>query len=119
MQQIPAHFPQVTFKLLNKKVNEGKGAALRDAWSMATGDLQMMPRDRFMQRKRYHFPLGPGLRFIKIDKVGTGTGPVGGAGTVIRCGGVRGGDGRDSFHAIGLARQGPEDFYQVWVHGLG
>ncbi len=39
MQQIPAHFPEVTFKLHNKPVNEGKGAALRDAWAMATGDL--------------------------------------------------------------------------------
>jgi glycosyltransferase involved in cell wall biosynthesis len=39
MQEIPAHFPQVTFKLLNKTTNEGKGAALRDAWKMATGDL--------------------------------------------------------------------------------
>jgi len=41
MQQIPALFPGggVTFKIHNKPKNEGKGAALRDAWSMATGDL--------------------------------------------------------------------------------
>jgi glycosyltransferase involved in cell wall biosynthesis len=39
MQQIPNLFPQVKFQLLDKKTNEGKGAALRDAWSMATGDL--------------------------------------------------------------------------------
>ena len=39
MQQIPALFPNVPFKMLNKTVNEGKGAALRDAWAMATGDL--------------------------------------------------------------------------------
>jgi len=39
MQQLPALFPQATFKLLNKTKNEGKGAALRDAWSMATGDM--------------------------------------------------------------------------------
>jgi glycosyltransferase involved in cell wall biosynthesis len=42
MQQIPALFADradVTFKIHNKTVNEGKGAALRDAWSMATGDL--------------------------------------------------------------------------------
>jgi len=32
----------VPFKMLNKKVNEGKGAALRDAWSMATGDLLLV-----------------------------------------------------------------------------
>jgi glycosyltransferase involved in cell wall biosynthesis len=39
MQQIPALFPGVPFKLLNKAKNEGKGAALRDAWAMATGDM--------------------------------------------------------------------------------
>ncbi len=39
MQRIPALFPDVPFKMLNKTKNEGKGAALRDAWAMATGDL--------------------------------------------------------------------------------
>ena len=39
MQQLPALFPQAEFKLHNKTKNGGKGAALRDAWSMATGDL--------------------------------------------------------------------------------
>ncbi len=39
MQQIPALFPEATFKLLNKEQNGGKGAALRDAWALATGDL--------------------------------------------------------------------------------
>lgn len=41
MQQIPAALARegVTYKLLNKPVNEGKGAAVRDAWAMATGDL--------------------------------------------------------------------------------
>ncbi len=39
MQQIPAIFPTVPFKLLNKTTNEGKGAALRDAWALATGDM--------------------------------------------------------------------------------
>ncbi len=39
MQQIPTLFPDVPFKLLNKPINEGKGAALRDAWSLATADV--------------------------------------------------------------------------------
>ena len=39
MQDIPDIFPGVEFKLLNKTTNEGKGAALRDAWALATGDL--------------------------------------------------------------------------------
>lgn len=39
MQQLPGLFPEVSFQLVNKTVNEGKGAALRDAWSKATGDL--------------------------------------------------------------------------------
>ncbi|HVS73486.1 MAG TPA: glycosyltransferase family 2 protein [Phycisphaerae bacterium] len=41
MQRIPEHLARegVNYKMLNKPVNEGKGAALRDAWKMATGDL--------------------------------------------------------------------------------
>jgi glycosyltransferase involved in cell wall biosynthesis len=39
MQQIPPHFPNVKFELINKLTNEGKGAAIRDAWDKATGDL--------------------------------------------------------------------------------
>jgi glycosyltransferase involved in cell wall biosynthesis len=42
MQQVPVIFPQVEFVLLDKKKNEGKGAALRDAWSRATGDLLLI-----------------------------------------------------------------------------
>jgi glycosyltransferase involved in cell wall biosynthesis len=42
MQQIPALFPGVEFKMLNKPVNEGKGAALRDAWALATGDVLLV-----------------------------------------------------------------------------
>jgi glycosyltransferase involved in cell wall biosynthesis len=42
MQQIPALFPEATFKLLNKPRNEGKGAALRDAWALATGDVLLV-----------------------------------------------------------------------------
>src|ERR1700743_710459 len=39
MQQLPALFPQISFELLNKTKNEGKGAAIRDAWARAKGDL--------------------------------------------------------------------------------
>ncbi len=42
MQKIPAAFPSVEFILVNKTVNEGKGAALRDAWSKATGDMLLI-----------------------------------------------------------------------------
>lgn len=42
MQSLPARFPAAEFKLLNKPANEGKGAALRDAWSLATGDVLLI-----------------------------------------------------------------------------
>lgn len=42
MQQIEKAFPEVQFILINKTVNEGKGAALRDAWSKATGDMLLI-----------------------------------------------------------------------------
>ena len=42
MQQLPALFPQAEFKLKNKTVNEGKGAALRDGWDLVTGDILLI-----------------------------------------------------------------------------
>lgn len=39
MQQLPGLFAQADFILLDKAVNEGKGAALRDGFARATGDL--------------------------------------------------------------------------------
>jgi glycosyltransferase involved in cell wall biosynthesis len=42
MQQLPEFFPDVEFRLKNKPVNEGKGAALRDGWEMVTGDLLLI-----------------------------------------------------------------------------
>jgi glycosyltransferase involved in cell wall biosynthesis len=42
MQQLPATFPGVEFKLINKPQNGGKGAALRDAWAQASGDVLLV-----------------------------------------------------------------------------
>jgi glycosyltransferase involved in cell wall biosynthesis len=42
MERLPGMFPGVEFKMINKKVNEGKGAALRDAWALATGDVLLV-----------------------------------------------------------------------------
>jgi glycosyltransferase involved in cell wall biosynthesis len=39
MDQIPALHPSVEFKIHHKTINEGKGAALRTAFSMADGDI--------------------------------------------------------------------------------
>ncbi len=39
IQTLPAKFPQAAFRLINKPVNEGKGAALRDGFASVTGDL--------------------------------------------------------------------------------
>ncbi len=39
MQSMPAKFPQIRFQLINKTVNEGKGAALRDGFTKVTGDI--------------------------------------------------------------------------------
>src|SRR5215472_16510119 len=86
---------------------------------MGAGDLQMVSGDRFMQRKRGHFPLGPGLWFIKIDKVGTGARSIGRAGTVVGGGGVRRCDGGDGLYTVWLARERAEDLHQVRIDGLG
>ncbi len=39
MQSLPAKFLQIRFQLINKTVNEGKGAALRDGFAKVTGDI--------------------------------------------------------------------------------
>lgn len=39
MQSLPDKFPGIRFELVNKTVNEGKGAALRDGFARVTGDI--------------------------------------------------------------------------------
>ena len=39
MQLLPVKFPQTRFHLINKPINEGKGAALRDGFAKITGDI--------------------------------------------------------------------------------
>jgi glycosyltransferase involved in cell wall biosynthesis len=39
MQTLPSKFPGTRFRFVNKLINEGKGAALRDGFSKITGDV--------------------------------------------------------------------------------
>src|SRR5687767_8504878 len=39
LDELPTLFPGQEFKIVHKPVNEGKGAALRDGFKLATGDL--------------------------------------------------------------------------------
>jgi glycosyltransferase involved in cell wall biosynthesis len=39
MRSLPDKFPSIRFQLINKPVNEGKGAALRDGFAKVTGDI--------------------------------------------------------------------------------
>ena len=39
MQSLPDRFTEIEFQLVNKTVNEGKGAALRDGFAKVTGDI--------------------------------------------------------------------------------
>ncbi len=39
LDELPGMFPSVTFQIRHKPVNEGKGAALRDGFRLATGDF--------------------------------------------------------------------------------
>jgi glycosyltransferase involved in cell wall biosynthesis len=39
MQSLPSKFSSIKFQLINKPVNEGKGAALRDGFAKVTGDV--------------------------------------------------------------------------------
>jgi glycosyltransferase involved in cell wall biosynthesis len=42
LDELPQVFPGVDFKIFHKPVNEGKGAALRDGFSHATGDIVLI-----------------------------------------------------------------------------
>jgi glycosyltransferase involved in cell wall biosynthesis len=39
LDELPALFPGVAFQIIHKSVNQGKGAALRDGFARATGDI--------------------------------------------------------------------------------
>lgn len=39
LDELPRMFPNVTFQIQHKPVNEGKGAALRDGFKLATGEI--------------------------------------------------------------------------------
>lgn len=42
LDELAAMFPQVSFRVLHKKQNQGKGAALRDGFKLATGDVVLI-----------------------------------------------------------------------------
>lgn len=42
LDELPKLFPDVSFQVRHKPVNEGKGAALRDGFKFATGDLVLI-----------------------------------------------------------------------------
>lgn len=42
LDQLPGMFPDVTFRIFHKPVNQGKGAALRDGFKHTTGDIVLI-----------------------------------------------------------------------------
>jgi glycosyltransferase involved in cell wall biosynthesis len=42
LDELPTLFPEADFKIIHKPVNEGKGAALRDGFKHATGDVVLV-----------------------------------------------------------------------------
>lgn len=42
LDELPARYPDVPFTILHKPVNQGKGAALRDGFRKATGDIVLI-----------------------------------------------------------------------------
>ena len=39
IESLPGKFPEIRFQMINKTVNEGKGAALRDGFARVSGDI--------------------------------------------------------------------------------
>ena len=42
LDQLPELFPGIKFQVVHKPVNQGKGAALRDGFKLATGDVVLI-----------------------------------------------------------------------------
>ena len=42
LDQLPPLFPEIAFQIVHKPVNQGKGAALRDGFARATGDIVLV-----------------------------------------------------------------------------
>jgi glycosyltransferase involved in cell wall biosynthesis len=42
LDELPAIFPDTHFQILHKPINQGKGAALRDGFKLATGDIVLI-----------------------------------------------------------------------------
>jgi glycosyltransferase involved in cell wall biosynthesis len=60
LEELVKLYPQTEIKLLHKTVNEGKGAALRDGFAMATGDVVII-QDADLEYDPQDYPklLGP------------------------------------------------------------
>jgi glycosyltransferase involved in cell wall biosynthesis len=55
LAQLPALFPGVDFKIYDKPVNEGKGAALRDGFKNATGEIILI-QDADLEYDPHDYP---------------------------------------------------------------
>ena len=78
-------------------------------------ELEVVTRHRLVQRERHHFPGRPRFGFVQVDVVIARAGAVGGTGLIVRSGGVGRRGGRNLAHAVGLARNVPEDTHQLRV----
>ena len=55
LDELPALFPGVEFKIHHKPVNQGKGAALRDGFKLATGDVVLI-QDADLEYDPHDYP---------------------------------------------------------------
>jgi glycosyltransferase involved in cell wall biosynthesis len=55
LDELPKLLPDVAFRILHKQVNEGKGAALRDGFKLASGDVVLI-QDADMEYDPYDYP---------------------------------------------------------------
>jgi glycosyltransferase involved in cell wall biosynthesis len=55
LDELPSVFPGVEFKVFHKPVNEGKGAALRDGFKHATGDIVLI-QDADLEYDPHDYP---------------------------------------------------------------
>ena len=77
-----------------------------------------MPRYGFVQRKRFHLPLGTRLQIIGVSKEKTGPTGVIRTGLIVSSGDRLFDVRRNRNHAVRLAGQFSKQFCQLWVGPL-
>ncbi len=82
-------------------------------------NLQMVAGDSFVERERLHFPLGPRVKIVGVDKIAAGTAGLRRAGLIVGSGLRRRLEIGNRANAVGQARELAKKMRQPGIDALG